>query len=208
MARQLRTGLRTLDRKLDGGLPAGSVVALSASPASQAELFLYRFAVARSTLYLTTERPAPAVRSGIERAGFPTEGIAVRETGRQTPLDAADRLLRAPPIDPEFVLIDAVDALERADAASYRAFLDTLQSYVARTETVAVLHCLDGRRVPERRDLTEYVADVILDLDTHADDDVETRLTVPKFRGGRALTDAIKLELAGDIRIDTSRDIA
>ncbi|PSP59844.1 transcriptional regulator, partial [Halobacteriales archaeon QH_7_66_37] len=41
MADRLRTGIDVLDRKLGGGLPAGSMVTLSASPRSQAELFLY-----------------------------------------------------------------------------------------------------------------------------------------------------------------------
>jgi hypothetical protein len=39
-------------------------------------------------------------------------------------------------------------------------------------------------------------------------DRIENRLAVPKFRGGRALTDIIKLELAESVSIDTSRDIA
>ena len=33
-------------------------------------------------------------------------------------------------------------------------------------------------------------------------------LAVPKFRGGRALEETIKLRLTADVSIDTSRDIA
>ena len=38
MANRLRTGIDVLDRKLDGGLPAGSMVVLEAHTAGQAEV--------------------------------------------------------------------------------------------------------------------------------------------------------------------------
>jgi hypothetical protein len=53
------------------------------------------------------------------------------------------------------------------------------------------------------------MADVVFDLETRVGSDtVENRLTVPKFRGGRALPEVIKLELEDGVDIDTSRDIA
>jgi hypothetical protein len=49
----------------------------------------------------------------------------------------------------------------------------------------------------------------VLDLETETGDDaVESRLHVPKFRGGRALTEPLDLELTDGIAVDTSRDIA
>ena len=56
MVERLRTGIEVLDRKLDGGIPAGSIVALTADPASQAELFLYELTATRGTLYLSLDR--------------------------------------------------------------------------------------------------------------------------------------------------------
>jgi hypothetical protein len=53
------------------------------------------------------------------------------------------------------------------------------------------------------------MADLILDLRTRINGTtLESHLAVPKFRGGRALSDTIKLELAERVRVDTSRDIA
>ena len=50
----LSTGIEVLDRKLGGGVPKGTIIALSALPASQSELFLYEMAAVRETVYLTT----------------------------------------------------------------------------------------------------------------------------------------------------------
>lgn len=208
MARRLSTGIEVLDRKLDGGLPAGSVVALSAPPASQAELLLYEFTAARRTLYLSLDRDETAVTEALESVPGHTGSPDVRRVQGDAPLDHSQRLFRRLPEDSNLV-VDPVDLLERQDQSRYRNFLNDLQNHLHNTGSVAVLHCLDGRSVPDARDLTEHVADVIFQLHTeYAGDSVETRLAVPKFRGGRALSETIKLELAETVRIDTSRDIA
>ncbi|NHN58847.1 transcriptional regulator [Halorussus rarus] len=208
MSRRLSTGIDVLDRKLDGGLPTGSIVALSAPPASQAELLLYEFTSARQTLYLSTDRDESAVSEALERAPGRTGSPDVRRVEGDAPLDHSQRLFRRLPEDSNLV-VDSVDLLERQGDGRYRNFLNDLQNHLHNTEGVAILHCLDGRSVPDARDVTEHVADVVFQLHTeYSGDTVETRLAVPKFRGGRALPETIKLELAESVRIDTSRDIA
>ncbi|WP_435178151.1 RAD55 family ATPase [Halorussus sp. AFM4] len=208
MARRLSTGIDVLDRKLDGGLPTGSIVALSAPPASQAELLLYEFTSARQTLYLSTDRDESAVSEALQRAPGRTGSPDVRRVEGDAPLDHSQRLFRRLPEDSNLV-VDSVDLLERQGEGRYRNFLNDLQNHLHNTEGVAILHCLDGRSVPDARDVTEHVADVVFQLHTqYSGDTVETRLAVPKFRGGRALPETIKLELAESVRIDTSRDIA
>jgi hypothetical protein len=57
--------------------------------------------------------------------------------------------------------------------------------------------------------MSEHMADVIFDLKTTVSgSEIENRLAVPKFRGGRALDETIKLQLTEQVTIDTSRDIA
>nr|WP_193570107.1 transcriptional regulator [Halorussus sp. JP-T4] len=193
---------------MDGGLPTGSIVALSAPPASQAELLLYEFTSARQTLYLSTDRDESAVSEALERAPGRTGSPDVRRVEGDAPLDHSQRLFRRLPEDSNLV-VDSVDLLERQGDGRYRNFLNDLQNHLHNTEGVAILHCLDGRSVPDARDVTEHVADVVFQLHTeYSGDTVETRLAVPKFRGGRALPETIKLELAESVRIDTSRDIA
>ena len=87
--------------------------------------------------------------------------------------------------------------------------MNDLQNHIFNTNSLAILHCLEGRSVPPLRDTTEHFADVTFYLETDiTGDEVENRLSIPKFRGGRAPSDTIKLDLVEEVSIDTSRDIA
>jgi len=209
MAGRLETGIDVLDRKLNGGLPPGSMVAFTASPASQSELLLYELTAARGTLYLTTERSDQAVRDAIDATPAEVGDPTVRDISGSEPLDQANRLIRALPEGANLV-IDPMNVLERREPTRYRNFLNELQTHMVNTGSIAVLHCLDGATdAPRNRDTTQHMADVVFDLETRTNGtDMENRLSVPKFRGGRALTETIKLELADQVAIDTSRDIA
>ncbi|CAI49849.1 uncharacterized protein NP_3516A [Natronomonas pharaonis DSM 2160] len=208
MPERLRTGVDALDRQLEGGLPPGSVVALAAAPASQAELLLYELTATRETLYLSIDRTRDAVATSIDNAPTETGSPTVRDVAGEAPLDNAAKLVSALP-EGANLIVDPVDPLERNEAARYRKFLNELKNHVTNTQGLAVLHCLDGRDVPRLRDTTAHMADVVFELETTiAGDRVENRLAVPKFRGGRALSDVLKLDLAAEVDIDTSRDIA
>lgn len=208
MAKRLPTGITVLDRRLDGGIPAGSIVLLSADPASQSELFLYELTAERGTLYLTSVRSDQAVRDALDRVPGRVGNPTVRDVGGSAPLDGANRLVSNLPEEANLI-VDVLDPLERAETARYREFLNQLQTHMINTKGLAVLHALDGTDVHPNRDLSEHMADVIFDLQTTVDgSEVVNRMAVPKFRGGRALEETIKLQLADEVSIDTSRDIA
>jgi KaiC/GvpD/RAD55 family RecA-like ATPase len=207
MADRLPTGITVLDRQLDGGIPAGSIILLRAEAASQSELFLYELTAARGTLYLTTVRTEQAVQDALSRCGATVGNPTVRDVSGDAPLDGANRLVHDLP-ESSNLIIDIVDELERQDRARYRTFFNNLQIHMMNTGGVAVLHALKGTDVPNRS-LSEHMADVVFDLQTNVDGtEVENKLAVPKFRGGAALDETIKLQLAEQVDIDTSRDIA
>lgn len=208
MGERLETGIEILDRRLDGGIPAGSIVALTASPSSQAELLLYELTAERGSLYLTADRDEAAVRDALDATPAPVGEPTVREVTGTEPIETADRLFRALP-EGANLIVDPADPLERCDADRYREFLNDLREHLSDTGSIAVLHCLDGAAVPDARDTTEHVADVVFDLTTTVrGTDLVNRLAVTKFRGGAALTETIKLELSDRVAVDTSRDIA
>jgi KaiC/GvpD/RAD55 family RecA-like ATPase len=207
MADRLPTGITVLDRQLDGGIPAGSIVLLRAHPASQSELFLYELTAARGTLYLTTVRTEQGVQDALSKCDATVGNPTVRDVSGDAPLDGANRLVHDLPESSNLV-IDVIDELERQDRARFRTFLNNLQTHIVNTGGVAVLHALKGTR-PDNRALSEHVADVVFDLNTELEgSEVANTLAVPKFRGGAALQETIKLKLATEVDIDTSRDIA
>ena len=209
MTKRLRTGIDVLDRKLDGGLPAGSMVTLAADPASQAELLLYELTSTRGTLWLSLDRTAEAVSDSIQSTPAQTGDPTIRHISGEAPLDNAGKLVSALP-ETSNLIVDPLDVLESQEPPSrFRSFMNDLQNHIINTNSLAILHCLNGRSVPPLRDTTEHFADVVFELETGiSGDELENRLSIPKFRGGRAPTDVIKLDLVEEVSIDTSRDIA
>lgn len=208
MVGRLDTGIDVLDRKLDGGLPPGCIVAYAAEPASQSELLLYELTAARGTLYLSTERSDDAVRQAIESSPSAVGSPTIRHVTSDTPLEEATRLIGALP-DGANLIIDTMDVLERCETDEYVTFLNDLKTRMLETGSIAVLHCLKGNNEPANRSRTYHAADAVFDLQTEiAGTELENHLTIPKFRGGSQPTDAIKLELTEEVAIDTSRDIA
>jgi DNA repair protein RadA/Sms len=218
----LPTGISVLDREFGGGLPSGSVVVLKADPASQSELIVDRFSRPRTCRYLTTVRSADAVeasltlggaegRADVESDGGEDEGedggTVVRETDRDSPLD--DVLAAAADLpDRATLVVDSVEPLEAADRSRYGPFLTDLRRHVADAGGLAVLHAFKGE-TGRNRVVTEQVADVVFDLRTTVTGtEIANRLIVPKFRGGAALEEPLKLKLTDTVSVDTSRDIA
>lgn len=211
MTQRVSSGVRALDRQLGGGVPSGKLVTLLAEPTSQAELFIEGFISERETVYLSTERAPTTVTTTLHQQKDSQEthtDLTVTQLDRDAPvIDAIDHLERVP--DKSVLVIDPIESLECADSGQYRAFISELQATLAQTDSVAVLHALKHDSTPAQRHRTEYMSDLVLDLvvDTSLDS-IETQLFVPKFRGGSALTDPIKIELTDSINVDTSRDIA
>ena len=208
MSDTVSTGVPTLDRKLGGGIPSGTLVALLAEPASQAELFLSAIARQRETVYLTPERTPTAVSTALRERHGDCDGVAVTALDRDAPVaDATQYVERLP--EESLLVVDPVGPLERVDPGQFRTFLTALRAQLSRTDSVAVLHGLKHEGEPTQRHRTEYMADLVFDVVTDADaGDMETLLLVPKFRGGAALTEPVRIELTDRIAVDTSRDIA
>ncbi len=208
MTETLSTGIEVLDRELDGGLPEGRVLALLASPVSQSELFLYEMAAVRPTVYLTTERTETDVIDGLAETGVSADDVDVYRITSEDPLAEANTAIEALS-ETGTLIVDPIRLFEETEANAYRTFMNDLKTRTAETGSLTILHCLEGRRVPDQRDRTEYLADIIFDLSTELrGGKMENSLSVPKFRGGQALPESIALDLTADVTVDVTRKIA
>lgn len=204
----LSTGIDVLDRKLGGGIPRGKVIALSALPASQSELLLYKMSAVRETVYLTTERRETAVETSLRHNEPSIAEIEIHRLPADKPFEEGRNALEGLS-EQSMIVIDPTNPLEQQDPHEYRAFSNDVKAHVTEHESLALLHCLAGEQVPAQRDRTEYLADIIFSLNTTLrGDSIENTLSIPKFRGGRALPEAIDLDLTADVTIDVSRKIA
>ena len=71
------TGIMVLDKRLNGGLPEGSLVCVYADPISMPEAFLYQFASVRTTYYFNTSRPPEFIRQNMLAMGFEPDVVFV-----------------------------------------------------------------------------------------------------------------------------------
>lgn len=207
MTARLETGIELLDRKLNGGVPVGSLTALSAPPASQAELLLYELATIRPTLYLTLFRPADDIKNTLAEYAYNNAEITIEPIDPHDPID--EILEHSQQLDNHATLvIDPIEILEQLPVTEYWDFLIELKEHIAEADGTGVLYCLHGHQLPPRRDLTEYMADIVFRMSTErTGESIENDLTVPKFRGDRAIEDVIKLSLTTDVEVDISRNI-
>lgn len=206
--RQYSTGLPFLDRRIDGGVTAGSLLALTAPPQSQSELILRELLQTRSTSYVSTMRPEADVE-------------AWANAGRATPSDLAvthaspeELLADFSPVEaghtPEsFVIVDRANGLEAASREAYLGFLDRFKELLVETDSVGVLRCSDAAPAPPRRGLTLDRADQVWQLELlPLSREIKNRLLVTKSRTSRALREPIEILLTDRVQVDTSRKIS
>lgn len=202
------TGITPLDRQLDGGVPPGSIILFTAPPASQSEQFLYKFSTPRDTLYSTTIRSTESVRDAAFRSPIQLGEEPKIEDHSDSPINEVKDALRR--LEPESTLIvDTIDPLEYNDRDDYLYFLNDVQNELQNTNSIVIFHAIKGESKSENRDVSKQMADVVFDLTQFIDgEELVTRLTIPKYRGGSIPEESIKLNLTDGITIDMSRDIA
>ncbi|QLD88617.1 transcriptional regulator [Natronomonas salina] len=194
----LPTGLTELDRKLRGGVPPGSLVALTAPPDTQSELLPEQVARANDSTYVTTLRDEATVAERLPDA------TVLRATSEALLSDPAS-YLDVP--QGGCLVVDAVTRLER-ETETYREFLEAASRQAREADGVVLLHAHETAPEPPERWLTLARADVTWRLSLVVNPlAVETRLAVTKNRHGSALTEPLKLRLTDHVAIDSSRDI-
>lgn len=210
MTEYLSTGLDALDRQCGdhNGLPEGSMVCIEAEPGIQVESLIWTIMTARPTVYVTTLRQEATLKEDLDES-VPGQEYTVHRAGFDTPIENTWNLLEL--VDQRVnVVVDPATPLERVDDQDrYVKFLNWLKNHLDNTGSIGFLHCTQSDPVPEGRDLTLSIADVVWEMKTAIEGgSIENQLFFKKFRGHAIPEDTIKLRLGKRVSIDTSRDIA
>ncbi len=212
MSDRLSMGVSEIDDHLNGGPRPGTLVCLTAPPASQAGTLFYALMQERPTLYITTMRDETAVEDEFGHVLEDAE-VTVEAVGTQTPLRNVNRAIEQADSwnngDRRNIIIDTMNPLERTGKYDkYIALLNAIKTYLLDVEGVALFHCTELAHPPTLREVTLTISDLVLDLDVVTDKrNVENRLTVPKFRSQGGVDEVIKLKLGQEALVDTSRNL-
>lgn len=213
MTDTLSMGIDVLDDHLNGGPRPGTLMGLTAPPASQASALFYALMRERPTIYITTVRRGDAVRDELDYVLEPDVQFTIKETGTEKPLRSVNRAIEQAESERESgqknIIIDTVDALERTGKYNrYIDLLNAIKSYLLGTGGIALLHCTELGTPPPLRNITLTISDLVMNLDVTTDQStVENRLIVPKFRSWESVEEVIKLKLGQEALVDTSRNL-
>lgn len=235
MNTKLSTGVAGIDRRLEGGLHPGDVVAIVSPPATQSHTLLYQFMRERPTVYITTLRSKSSIERDFEmvesqditcrieeiESGVSMDSEFIRElTGSrtysvnsvtdETTLDKIYGIFDSI-TEPRNVIIDPMNVIERGDQREfYTEMLKKLKTTTDETGGIGILHCTTLNDPPPFREETLMIADVVWELDVVSTrtDSVEFQLRVPKNRVGEAVLEEISLQIdRREIYVDDSRGI-
>lgn len=207
---RLSTGIRFLDMEVGGGIPVGDIVALTTPPDAQSEVLFKEIARVQPVHYISTICPDETeLRRWIEPAGMESaEEMSVSYSEPSELLNDPDAVLAEIPSD-ACVIIDPLDPLEETTTESYLSLLNAIETRVRAVESVAFLNCLATDSKPAGRPLTLKRADHVWQINQSVDGgELQTSLLISKSRGNAVPTEAISIELADKVQIDTSRNIA
>ncbi len=225
------TGIDILDKKLDGGLPEGSLVCIYANPISMPEVFLYQFATVVKTYYFTTSRPAEYVKDNIVNLGLSADKVEfidvfsqyyMNDYGQFVVVDAyrdkevfdfmdrhLNRILETK--EKYNVIIDTFSFFLRLDVpiGMKEWLINKLYVHSKQSNNIYYIYMMKNVHPPDIVNMVLDISDVIFDIDTERlGDRMSSKLAIPKIRNKTPMLETFKFYISEGVQIDTSRDIA
>lgn len=201
------TNVKGLDEVLQGGLPTGRLTIINGGPGAgktvlALELLIRGTESNRPAVFVSFEESGKAIRRNALSLGWDLEQI--EEEGRvallnpEVKYDAVasgefsisglcailDGLVRE--TGAEVIVIDALDKLMRLfnDSTQARNQMETLHSWLSERELTVVMTVKEWGDRPREYDYLDFMADCVININQHVQDEVTTRrLKVKKYRG-------------------------
>lgn len=226
------TGIVLLDRRLDGGLPAGSFVCVYANPLAMPEAFLYQFATVMKTYYFTTSRPAKFVKQDMEKLRLDTSFVTFVDVYEQYYLNGYGQFIVEDRYRDKEIFDYVDDRLSRIaeeESGEYNVIIDSLsfflnlntdwglkdwlinKLYTLAKEKGVVVYChlIKNLHPVDVVNKVLDISDVVFDIEVErVGERLVSKFAVPKLRGKRPVTEYFRFYVEEGIQVDTSRDIA
>ncbi len=229
------TGIAVLDRNLEGGLPAGSVVYMSVDSKSMSEVFLYQFTQARKTYYITTGRRPRYIAWDVQNMEYDISNITFIDVYSEYYITAQGDLvdnvgneyvdkqitefmidnLRNIQIEEELgdinIIVDTISFFLglNVNTGEIKKLMNVIYETTKETNGLTYLYGLKDTHSPSLENAVINSCDAVFDVELYrGSDEVMSRLTIPKIRGRTPVTDLLKFRIGDGIQIDTSTDIA
>jgi len=226
------TGIVLLDRRLDGGLPAGSFVCVYANPLAMPEAFLYQFATVLKTYYFTTSRPAKFVKQDMEKLRLDTSFVTFVDVYEQYYLNEYGQFIVEDRYRDKEIFDYVDDRLSRIaeeESGEYNVIIDSLsfflnlntdwglkdwlinKLYTLAKEKGVVVYChlIKNLHPVDVVNKVLDISDVVFDIEVErVGERLVSKFAVPKLRGKRPVTEYFRFYVEEGIQVDTSRDIA
>lgn len=231
----LSCGIYVLDRSIGGGIPAGSMVYVSAATRSMAEVFLYQFTQARKTYYFCTERRPAYIKQDIMNMKFDVsevefvdvygsyflspQGEMVDNVGNEF-VDAKivefmeynlESILSDDSRGPVTIVVDTFSFFLNLNVnhGMIRRLLNVIYETTKQTGGLTFLYGLKDSIDKRVENEIFNTSDAIFDIEMENNaDKIVNKLSIPKLRGMTPTAEIIKFKIGEGIQIDTSRDIA
>lgn len=202
------TGLPFLDQRLSGGISISSVVALTAPPASQIQLFLREITKEFPLLHISTScRNEVELESWFESVAGRHNDVIVKHVPPESMRKTLSTYLDEFP-EKSMVVIDSVTPLENTSRPEYIAFLNDLKEWTMENDSVVFLTCLETVPPPPLRATTLHRSDHVWFLQMQLlSSEISSRLYITKSRPDKALKEPVPLIITDSVKIDTSRNI-
>lgn len=205
-----QTGIRELDRKLGGGIPPGTLVAVEAPPRAEREPLLCAGASQRSTRYFVTIKSEQAVRKQFDRAQTDAKLHAIEEIRPESATGTIPAHLEDLDTEQDFI-VDVVDPIEdTVDPRTYSDFMNDLTERLTDTDSIGYLHAYQSGEQTRQRQITLDVADFVWRLTpVKSRGEINYILKIPKTNGLDLSAEDRYLEIqVGDgVDIDQTRNI-